>query len=605
MKQAYLLVLWAFAVLTLSVHAGYLEDINKFCKVIDFDSIPEPFRETFQSTVQNLVNQNKLKSATEDFSTLSDRTTLPLKFPPKGPDDPASMKTISLHYIIEKIGKDGTVINQQSIDQKLSKAVRLNLKYGFGQTDFSKYFLATEYCFQLPVVVQNNEKSVENIKEIREHKIFFVSDIASLTAAVILKRGYVNPENKIIITVLNRLKIIRHLIQGTLYLKTIGMKVCRFRMFNFTFIPTIDKDAAVFTALHPSKQKYVKYKLNQFITNDLIPSDQECIENSKLYKYSPEAFNPDNIRDDLYKQGKIIDEFAGEFSLATFMLGFEYLYRVAPVDITEVLLCYTKQYFIKPDQKDAKRFSMYDIYWDYCKDFFKGYPDVLEKTEDYLSWNVNRLQLYQFMKSFRQLRPSVIADKENFFDSYISQIDEYDKKDRYIGYKFITNMLFRIYLRQIKKLSFESIDKWHDHFEGELIDSYELIYPRSPLTIPKNPGYIFDEKNINQLIDYIISIKFSSQQLGIYYDTVALAYKNYADPSTNVTSYLETIDRAIEKQEQALRFLRREFSQIKPRYLVDIVFQVRNGKIFIRGFEALKVILITNKKIKTQGMLVA
>lgn len=591
-----------FLALTFNVRAEFLETIKTVCPIFDVESLPENFKELYQNSVQNLSNKIKLKLENDDNGSITEKTQLPYNYPPKNEDEPLGNMMLSLIYFTEKIGKDGKPINSDKINNNLNKTLKLNLKYGFGQTDFGKYFVSFLYCFRLPGLVIPNEKGVENIQEIREHKIFYVMEAPTQTMAVTLKRGYVNPEKRIIISVLNRLKIVRHVIMGTQYLKKIGMKVCRFRIFNFTFIPVQKREEVVFTALHPHTQKYVKYKLNQFITDDLIPVEQPCIENKPFYKYSPEAFNPKNIEDKLYEKGQIFDEFAGEFSLAIFMLGFEYLYRIAPVDITEVLLCFSKQYFTK---KDSDKASMYDIYWDYCGDKFNGYADVLEKTEDYLSWNVNRLQMYQHMKKFKQLRPSEIADKETFFDSFISQNIEYDKEERYIGYHFMTHMLFKIYLNLIKKTSYQSIDKWHNNFEAELIDFYELIYPRSPLTIPKNPRYIFDEKTVNQLTDFIISIKFSDQLLGIYYDTVALAYKNYVNPKTNVTLYLETIDKAIEKHDQALRFLLREFSEIKTRYLVDIVFQVRNGKIFIRGYEALKVILLTNKKIKTQGMLLA
>ena len=91
-----------------------------------------------------------------------------------------------------------------------------------------------------------------------------------------------------------------------------------------------------FVALKSADQTYHHFKLNHMNTNDLVPIGQECVESTLNVKYSPEAINPSNINSELFKEGKIVDEFIMEFSLAFMVLGFEYMYKIAPVDVTAV-----------------------------------------------------------------------------------------------------------------------------------------------------------------------------------------------------------------------------------------------------------------------------
>jgi hypothetical protein len=472
---------------------------------------------------------------------------------------------------------------------------------------FSKYFSLYLYCFSFPEVPYDNPgyASPEGVEKNTRRRFIFFKRPVNRTLQLMLKMGYQIPEQKVVITIKNRLKIVRHIIKMHGFLISIDLKVCRFRFMTLLLYPLKSKKDATFTAIAGAEQNYMYYQLLSSVTEQIQMKDTPCIESVPERRYSPGSMDPENIDENLYKQGKILDNKARQFSLAILALGFEYMYRVEPVDVSDVLMCYTRQYWAHIKKYNINKYSTEDLYWDHCDKWVKNYYEIRDKMEVYLSYNVNRLQIYSHMKQFKELPPSIIADKENFFEAYMFQNPEYDFQERFLSYQFISLLVFKMNFQNLKQKSFNFLENFQTKMESTFMDYYELIYPKSTYTIPKDPKLLFDENTRNNLIEYIASIKFDDQLLGVYFDLILNCFNNYLNPDTSVLDYLDMVNTLIQKHDDAVDFMVTEIPRIKSRNLVDIVFQVRNGKIFIRGYDAMRVIILSNKKVKATGILLA
>ena len=326
MKRTFLKWFFILLIINLTKSEFVIDTLNRACEVINLDIIAEKYKLLFEDILHESESRLLNESDSMALYTTKIRKSLVSEFPKKDIEYPVDIFDITFYFKSEYLDSKGNVMNKAMIEKDIGPSVKKYLKYGIKEKDFKKYFINPLYCFRVPSVIAENKRGVKDVDKIRENRYFFVNERFNTTLLVMLKQSYVRPQRKMIINIVNRLKIVQHFIKITVYLKTVGLKLCRFRLSNFLIIET--KVPSTFVALKSADQTYHHFKLNHMNTNDLVPIDQECVESTLNVKYSPEAINPSNINSELFKEGKIVDEFIMEFSLAFMVLGFEYMYKI-------------------------------------------------------------------------------------------------------------------------------------------------------------------------------------------------------------------------------------------------------------------------------------
>ena len=610
MKSFQILII---ALLFVKLSRETVVEYEKLCPELSREDIAKKYLAEYDSMVGNFEEHEKQTMKVHTHDNFMEMHMMPGHLPNKKSDEELLELNAQYYSYRKQYDSSGKFLNDSDfglfgINPFIKDLFYKNNADPEVRKNFSKYFSFFLYCFSMPEVELNKDAIAtvpSNVSRVAVRRFIFMQRPVRQTLQVMLKLGYQNPEKKFIITIKNRMKILRHIIQMQQFLKTIDMKLCRFRFGTLLLYKVPSGKLATFSAISSTKQDYHHFHILNLVNEHIYPKDHPCVESSPERRYSPEAFNPKNFDQSMYEKGKIHDDYANQFSLAMLALGFEYMYRVSPVDITDTLICFSRQYFANVKKNKIAKYSTYDLYWDNCSDFVKNYPDIRDKFETFLSYQYNRMIMYNYMKKFAKLPPSVVADKENFFDSFFDREEDYEFESRFVAYHFVAFMIFKMNFKNLKKITFNYLQGFQDSMEVTFMDFYELIYPKSSYTIPKHPKVLFDESNLNKLIEYICSIKYDDQLVGIYFDVIQGCFKNYISPTSGVTDYLPLLDHVISKHDEAMEFMTKEFKRMKLRDLVDIVYQVRNGKVYMRGYDALKVIILTNKRVMAQGMLLA
>ena len=578
-----------------------LEKLKALCQPIRVEDIDENFREIFTNSL------NKVKEDTPNHPvTVSWSKTVALKEQfatsvPVGEGPFRTRRNINFQYVkyVELHNKNGK-IGTNSETEKMMAGLMKWVDHADNK-DFHKFLVYKFYCVSLsskdePVTIPKQPQYIRQTSD----EFVFVGLRFTTTLMSKLKLGH-SPSRKITIPMDQKLRILAHMIRLSDFLGTIDMKICDYKVVNFALIETEDPHY-VFKMIEENQQRYVNMNMIHLTSPNLVSKETECRVATSQNKISPMAFNEKFFSPENQKEGFLVDPYGLSFSFSMMMISMEYLYSEKNTDVVSYLNTYINEYFKHASNARKSEFlSMNFIYKNGTGKFTATQAEVYENFEEYLDYNVNRLTLHELMKKYKEVPALVIANKEEFIDSYLTTNRDYDRDERFNGYNFIEKLFYLVYYNKLKNGSFRRLEKFHTSYSKTLIDFYEQIYPKNNLNVPKDPELVFPPQVMSKLVDYIISVKFNAIMIGIYYGCVKVLFLSYTKKNSNPINYLSTLDKMSSATNNAKQFLLNEFAKLKKRHVIDIVFQVRNGNILIRGFDSLKIILMTSKKVKRVG----
>ncbi|MEL6803146.1 MAG: hypothetical protein AAFO91_05085, partial [Bacteroidota bacterium] len=506
--------------------------------------------------------------------------------------------------------KNNNILNRNNLQMDYNREA----SYLFNINDpyIQDYVETSLYCFRLEDEdVQENytNPDYKQAVKVRRAKLYFVNLYGVGTFQSVFTKdlpirmtdekrrddtGGLLESDYLILTITERFKIMSHLIKFIKYSRSKGKYLCSLSSFNFLLVQ--NKYKPTFKMIDSKTNRPVSFQILFSSPKAFINLDQTCQNRTDLLNTSPYGFVKQYKNDRGEQVLGFQDNYGLLYSFVMMLLSVETDFRFYLKNSAAIV----NQFAIRNMQtleKEGKQYvSMYDRYHQQQEQIDAVDQEFTkEKFDHYMNYNVNRITLYDSIRKYIQLPYSVIGDKNLFLQSILTRSPRFNKKKSFIGHVFMVNLYFQVFYTEVQNSISSGTERYLDKFEKKFIELYEEVYPKQALQYPKDPNLVFTEIVLNQMIQYILTEKFSLLMIKIYFNNIMRLYGQYKNPAYMDTHDFKELDSMILEYELAEKFLNKEVPKMDRRLFVDSVFQMRNGTIHIRGYDSFRVIVLSQK----------
>ena len=334
-----------------------------------------------------------------------------------------------------------------------------------------------------------------------------------------------------------------------------------------------------------------------------IDNTQECWNQRVAQNNSPFAFIEEGEDDRGNSMMFLKDKYSLIYSFVFMILSLETDFRLKIKDSARFVNQFAVR-FLETQALDKRPYkSMFTTYNTGNLVDKNDHEVIWEKFNTFLGYNVNRISVYDTIREFIKLPPSIIGDRELLIQTILTRSDTFNKKKNFIGHLFVAQLYFMVFHEQVQKSIITCTEGYINRSEAKFLDLYEEVYPTQNLMYPKDPNLVFTDIIVHQMIQFIVAQKYSILMIRVYFNTIKKLFSKYKRPQFFDTHGFGEIDTLIHEHGIAERFLAKEIFKLDRRLLIDSLFQVRNGEVFIRGFDSFRVVVISHQNRHRGGAL--
>ena len=592
-----------------------LESAKSTCPLLTIDQIHPDFRERYQEAIESQKEFLKEADKQKDDNIKNKGTVLKM---------PATELPIDENKKYEKryrawfkalrmilfYDKDGNILNRNNMqidyNQEASYLANIN------DPHIKKFVATSLYCFRLEEEEVEENYSIKDFPKavkVRRAKIYFVNMYGVGTLHSVFEKelpikltnehrkddtGQIIDTDYLILPIIERFRIMSHLIKFIRYSRSKGKFLCSLSSFDFLLIQ--NKHDPTFKLIDAKSNRPISFKILFNSPYGFINTDQTCKNRDKLLNSSPYGIIKPYTNDRGEREMGFFDNYALLYSFAMMLMSLETDYRFYLKSSADLVNQFAIRNLQTLQDEGKPYVSMYDRYNYPQQNIDKLDQEFLkDKFDTYLSYNVNRITLYESIRSFIKLPPSVIGDKDLFLESILTRSNEFDKKKAFVGHIFMVHLYFQVFYSEVQKAISSGIERYIENFEKKFITLYEEVYPTQALNYPKDPNVVFTDVALNQMVQFILTEKFSLLMTKIYFNNIMKIFGIYQNPEYMDNHEFKELDSLILEYQLAEKFLNKEVFKMDRRLFIDSIFQIRNNKINVRGFDAFRVVVLSQK----------
>lgn len=525
--------------------------------------------------------------------------------------------TLKAARIILFYDKDNNILNRNNLQSKYP--ILMNFLTNINDPYIRKFVLISYYCFRTEeeeVEENYSNEAYPTAVKIRRANIFFLNptgigslhNVFDVNFAALMKKDNRRDDfggdivsDYLVLPITERFKILSFLIKFVKYVRRKGKFVCTLNAKGFMLIQT--KKNPLFKMIESETNQPISFRLSFTGVGTFIDNKQNCWNQRVAQNNSPYAFIEEGEDDRGNTMMFLFDKYSLIFSFVFMILSLETDFRLKMKNSARFVNQFAVRFLETQAANDQPYKSMFSTYNDENLIDKNDHEIIWEKFNTFLGYNVNRISAYDTIKEFIKLPPSIVGDREQLIETILTRSDKFNKKKNFVGHLFVAQLYFMVFHQQVQKSIITGTEGYIDRTEAKFLDLYEEVYPKQNLMYPKDPNLVFTDIIVHQMIQFIVAQKYSILMIRVYFNTIKKLFSKYKLPHFFDTHDFEEIDTLIQEYAITERFLVKEVFKLDRRLLIDSLFQVRNGEVFIRGFDSFRVVVLSHQNSNRGGAL--